>query len=175
MKFKFLKFNNFQVIREIITPLIPLNFFSESSSSVNYPDIKLHLVPELDIEMNRLGLKQFWISSAVIVVKPTGALPIHVDTGKYIWSLNIPIYNTENTFTAYYNTTTSPTFMPKNSGSSSYMKFFPENCVETERFELLGPTLMRTDIPHTVINNNSNVRIAIGLRLDSSFDPKILY
>lgn len=175
MNFKFLDFENYQQIQNIIKSRIPTNLFTASSSSVSYPSLNLTNIPELVTEMGRMGLLQFWRSSAVIVVKPAGSLPIHVDSGNHVWSLNFPIHNTANTFTVYYNTNIEPTEMEATPGSSAYKKFFPEDCIESEeKFELNRPVLMRTDIPHTVINNNSEARISIGFRLNLDFDPSTL-
>lgn len=171
--FTYVDIMNWEIIRDEILPIIPESLLTGSSSSVSYPPEVFEACRKNSVlmtEFRRLGLIDFWHSTGIVVVKPNGALPIHTDTGRHIWSLNIPMLNCSGSSTVFYEVNAEPVFTPPKNGTTAYNKFPSENCIEIDRFTLDRPALLRVNLPHNVVNLTVAPRIALAFRLSSEFN-----
>jgi hypothetical protein len=90
---------------------------------------------------------------------PSGkGLPVHIDGDRFC-SINIPIYNTENSNTIFYD-------MDNNSrleyDEQRILHYVKGSATEAFRFTLTRPTLINNTKPHSVMNNSLDTRIIIS-------------
>lgn len=100
-----------------------------------------------------------------------GPIPggIHID-GYYkdnkllsnIYAINW-IVNPENSVMRWYKSD-SPSETKVTSGGTTLTKFSPETAVMTHEKNIIGPTLVRADIPHNVVNFGTQTRWCYSLR-----------
>lgn len=125
-------------------------------------------IKELTSEMKKLGWYDYWIGTAIVVNYTD--LPIHQDTGDFEYSLNLPIQNTENTYTAFYDVSAPATMKLVPNTNVTYMSFDPEISTLIEQVEITRPTLLNVKTPHNVVIKSQTLpRITIALRLGNNF------
>ena len=147
------------------------NKYINSVTDLNYNHISSY--GEIKAIINVLNLTQH-VSKYVIHIS-TGAAEshIHVDMGDdYLYSLNIPISNCQDTYIDIYETIeVAEPVMYSQSSTVSFPIYNEDVCVFKGRFSTSTPYILNTQIPHKVIpNNNSNKRIMLLIRLKPSFD-----
>lgn len=126
-------------------------------------------IPELAEEMKKLGWYDYWLGTAIVVNYED--LPIHQDTGDFEYSLNLPIQNTKDTYTAFYDVSAPATMKIVPNTTVTYMSFDPEISTLVEKVEIVQPTLLNVKTPHNVIIRTKNLpRITIALRLGNNFN-----
>ncbi len=123
-----------------------------------------------------LGLTHFLnlpVAQFILVqVQPNSTISIHRDErpNNLCLSLNIPIENCENTVTSFYiYNSDEPPEIKTTIDNKQFKLYKPENCIKVSEYVLNSPVLLRTDILHNVVNNNSTVRRALSVRF--SQDP----
>lgn len=128
----------------------------EESSSPH----KHHRLVKNDAYLSEIKNKYPFLSPVFNVYKfgPGKALPIHIDTERYC-SINIPICNTEDSTTVFYNKDPDALLEYDQQRIVNYVKS-PVN--ELFRFTLTRPTLINTTYPHSAVNNGCNTRIIIS-------------
>lgn len=90
---------------------------------------------------------------------PSGkGLPAHIDGDRFC-AINIPIYNTENTSTVFYDMDETAQLEYDEHRILHYVK---GSITEAFRFTLTRPTLINNTKPHGVINTSSDTRIIIS-------------
>lgn len=82
----------------------------------------------------------------------------HIDGDRYC-TLNIPVYNTENSHTIFYENSDSYETEYDEKRILYYIKNPPE---ESFRFTLTKPTLVNTTYPHGVLNEGDKTRVIIS-------------
>jgi hypothetical protein len=122
------------------------------------------------------------IKQAVLIQTPPDSKgDIHID---YIFpnidnnngfpklALNIPFDNCEQSFTKFWESSSTPVerFTDDN---RPYYKFDKNKCKLITEFKLITPVLFRTNVPHSVDNIGLKIRRAISLRFDH--DPWDLF
>ena len=124
-------------------------------TSTNVPELKKHQrftkdYPYLEELRNRYSiLGQLW---NVYHFKPFTGIDTHVDTGRFC-TLNIPLKGSENSLTKFYKSETSMKQVYHDPGVLNYIKTPLTSVFE---FTLLRPTLIRTDVPHSVLAGKEN-------------------
>ena len=88
---------------------------------------------------------------------PGYTTPPHVDSSREC-ALNIPYFNTENSFTVFYDYI-SYEDNPTLNSSKVYIKLTNDNVREVFRFTLIEPTIINTKIPHGVVQTDNNWRV----------------
>ena len=141
------------------TNLYYLDSFDQSRGRTD----RFRQIPELMLEMTRLGWQNHWWTSALVVSYDD--LPIHHDHGDFEYSLNIPILNTEDTWTVFYQAHAEP--MLRNPFKDQYYyEYDPKDVVEVERVSIVQPTLIKVHTPHTVLlGTRPKPRVVLALRL----------
>lgn len=78
-------------------------------------------------------------------------------------ALQIPLVNCEQSVTNFWASSyTPPTQYTENGYPYNY--YNPDRCKKIAEFCLTKPVIFRTDIPHSVSNDSTNVRKAISVR-----------
>ena len=135
-----------------------------------FPD-RFKKVDVLSEAMKKMGWYDYWIGTAIVVNYQD--LPIHQDTGDFEWSLNLPIRNTKDTYTAFYDVSAPATMKVVPNTSVTYMSFDPEISTLIEKVEIIRPTLLNVKTPHNVVLRTKNLpRITLALRLGYNFQPE---
>lgn len=144
-------------------------------SNLWYPD-SLPELPKLRLFLQNLGLLEYVHGIALNVTTGGMAIPVHVDTGPFEWSLNLPLLNCDDSIVAVYKTD-QPSILKFIPGSDvSYQGFDDESLLETEaRVESLYPMLLNVKNPHNVINQSDKVRVMMLIRIKEELDSDTLY
>ena len=122
----------------------------------------------LQQELERLGLLEFWKTTALIV--SSNELGIHGDGDpSYSHTIVLPIWNTEGTFTEFFSSEDgpTPTVLKHDDHDVFYDGYDLSKCQLIDRVEVLTPTLINVDTPHRVIHANpkGKVRVTAAIRL----------
>lgn len=132
-------------------------------------------IPSLRDEIKRLGWFDYWKNTAIVITYQDGLI-LHQDSGESGYSLLIPIKNTKNTWTVFYDVDTEavPTQLPNS--SLTYLGFPELSTVqEIERVESISPVLLNIKTPHKVIVDSEVVpRITISLRMNKKFNSEMV-
>jgi hypothetical protein len=106
---------------------------------------------------------------------PSFTLNIHKDSGEVqvddeevnVWAINF-IINSSHHEMIWYHELSKPVKILNKIGSY-YYHYDETNTKEIERFTITQPTLIRTDVPHNVINyDEKNFRYCISIRSKTS-------
>jgi hypothetical protein len=114
---------------------------------------------------------------AMIVALPNIKMPIHTDTGSLVenkYSLNIPIYNCEKPYTAFFRVKdhisgVEQTHATMATQNNNYINYNETDVVEIGRMHLYKAAFFNTQVPHTVINTTDDLRIMISVRSKTPF------
>lgn len=85
-------------------------------------------------------------------------LPVHIDGARFC-AINIPIYNTENSSTVFYDIDDKARLEYDEQRILHYVK---GPVTEAFRFTLTQPTLINNTKPHSVTNTGTDTRIIIS-------------
>ena len=170
-----LPFSNFEAVRNEIRNLYPAEmitdydgvFYSKAGNPVDF-HAGVFAYTSLRNELDSLGLLPFWKSTALIVSNKE--LGIHGDGNPaFMHTLVIPIWNTENTFTEFFDCPQGPepTILAHTDHNVHYDSYDINECTLIDSIEILEPTVINTDVPHRVIHRRSdtNVRVTAAIRL----------
>lgn len=111
----------------------------------------------------------------LFVTQPSFTLNIHKDSGLFrqgnerlnVWAINF-IINSSLHEMVWYEQLSEPIKILNKIGSF-YYHYDNTNTKEIERHTIVRPTLVRTDIPHNIINyDNNSVRYCISIRSTTS-------
>lgn len=88
------------------------------------------------------------------------------------WALNIPLFGTKNSTMNWFNVTDTVNNQPPVGARSSALIYeITTEC--SDSLQLLSPHIVRTDIPHNVINMKSSPRAILSVRFESSIVDSI--
>jgi hypothetical protein len=133
-------------------------------------DDRFRYLPTLKKTMIELGLYDVWFRSAVVVTYDD--LPIHTDSADdFCFSFNIPIKNTKNTYTVFYETLDDPKIMSTLDGYTyGYIKYDPKTVKVLDKLEMINAAIINTQVAHNVVHQSIDLpRINLLLRLSPSF------
>lgn len=161
---------NLNIIREKILRLIPKYTMPHRSNFFYVPKEKILAIEELTLALKNIGLLNYIDATGINFYYK--AIPIiHVDTGNFEYSLNIPISGYNNTYINYYEASVEPEL--KSKGTVSWLEYTVSNCTLIEKFESNTPAIVNTQAPHAFENFNSEPRIMLLLRLKKTVDSSI--
>jgi|694.fasta_scaffold01693_6 hypothetical protein len=157
--FKKIDLPNFQEIRSKSLEFVKNDdkIFQRKLSSYYIVDFKkfTSYCPLLVPSFNKLDLEPYLISIFVMYDDSHG--PIHIDLLPPYAKVLMPLLNTEGSKTTFYgNCRVVKTTNPK-SGIKSYRPFVSKDIQARSTFELDGPTVIRSSVPHDVKMNKNNV------------------
>ncbi len=163
--------DNFSIIQEKIYNLFPQNFLDKTI--LFYPKNNLEIflsIPELKEFLIKSGyIKNLSAFAFFILQGNSNKIKqeiIHIDTGNYNYSLNLPIKNCNNTYTYFYSSNDIPKLKRMPHGDD-YLELDKKNCKLIDRLELTSPHVINVKIPHSIINNNTDPRISLLIRLNN--------
>jgi hypothetical protein len=88
------------------------------------------------------------------------------------WALNIPLIGTRNSTMNWFNLSkTIDDQMSVGERSEALIYEITESCIDS--LELLTPHIVRTDIPHNIVNMKSSPRAILSIRFNSSIVDSI--
>jgi hypothetical protein len=161
---------NLNTIREKILRLLPKYTMPFRSNFFYIPKEEILGIEELKLDLTNMGLLNY-IDATGINFYYKNIPIIHVDTGNFKYSLNIPISGYSNTYINYYNSSIEPAL--KSKGTVSWLEYDTSNCTLIERFESTTPAIVNTQVPHAFENFNNAPRIMLLLRLNKTIDSSI--
>lgn len=98
----------------------------------------------------------------------------HVDSDVSCLAINIPLYNCDQTWTAFYDIVKGGFFQAYQENMAIYYGVTVDaEFVEQCRYQLDRPLLINTKIPHAVFNPTDHMRLALTLRFSN--DPWHLF
>lgn len=170
--YKIIDLPNFDSIQRLLRVVIQtIDLASEdgvypSMSGIDIHEMSRSILPLVD-SMVDVGLYRHWVATSLVLTYKE--IPIHKDNAReFDYSLNLPILNTENTYTTFYKSMEEPTtlYLPNGLPYDAYDK---QHCVEIDVVELLQPTIFNVKVPHGVtIHNKTTPRISLALRLNNT-------
>lgn len=110
---------------------------------------------------------QYPFLSTIYNIYPTSqgyTTPIHIDSGRNC-ALNIPISNTENSHTVFYE---AKDIKVEDIKDRVYHKVLSSS-TEVFRFTLLEPTVINTKVPHGVFDSGTETRIIMSWSISSEY------
>jgi len=174
-----IKINNFEKIRIELLELIPKSILDRKDSLTSfilptYYVLKLCPFFKNFVEEN---IKKSIVQVKFYVSPPGKAIGPHIDGAelRQPFGLVLPIYNVENTFVVFYKDDFQNLKLrdyevePHSSNFECKLTkvLVPEDLEKLEvieTLELTVPTFTRSDVMHSVINNNDKTRITAVLR-----------
>ena len=111
----------------------------------------------------------------LVVCQPNIKIPIHIDLGEQIikhkFAINIPIYNCEKPYTAFYIS------LLEDQGDvyvqphgDSLIRYDESIMQEIARMHLYKSAIFNTQVPHGITNLTDEPRIAVSIRFSTPFD-----
>lgn len=89
-------------------------------------------------------------------------------------AINIPLINCAETYTSFYRYLSGPIKkMHFERDKITYVYYGDANLEEIDRYHLTGPIILNTSVPHSVVNDTSNLRFALSFRFE--VDPWKLF
>lgn len=158
-----------QIINECRNQLLDTKAIDTSQSNLWYPD-ELPDLPILKDTLHSLGITQHVYGVAMHVTMPEVTIPIHIDTGPFDWSLNIPVHCFDDSFVALYDTAEKPSlkYLPNN---VTYLGFESEEQMQPHiKISSQQPMLLNVKKPHNVMNSGNRIRVMMLIRLKRTFD-----
>lgn len=112
---------------------------------------------------------------AIVSTKAKSKLPIHVDHGpitRHKYSLNIPVYNCDETYVVMYKKKNQNTkyYTTNLKDNHHYDEYLEDDMEVIDKFYLTKAALFNTQIPHRPINETSDPRIMLTIRFETAWD-----
>ena len=143
-------------------------------SNLWYPE-SLPTLPKLQSFLEQLGLTDYIHGIALNVTSGGMAIPIHLDTGPFTWSLNLPLYNCDDSLVAIYNTKQQPVLKFIPGSDVTYLGYEDESELTTEAvLESTYPMLLNVKNPHNVINKSDKTRVMLLVRIKEDLPLEML-
>jgi hypothetical protein len=155
-------------IQQEVLKLIPQNLLDQSSLTYieNSKEIFLS-IPVLYNFLKSKNMYQSVMNIAVNITQGHSQGDIHVDSGPYKHSLNIPIIGNDNTWINFFKADSDyKVITVENKGKPHhFFKYTDDQCELIHNVETIRPYLLGTKTPHRVINKSDQTRIMLLIRL----------
>ena len=138
----------------------------------------LELAPSLTAWLDKVGLKNNLLYAGLPCAAPHSSGYIHTDA-KCTESINLPVYNCDAGYSAWYDARQIGGIVESTSGKSTNQsaEFIPYDKVgalELARVSNKYPIWFNNSIPHNGTNTSSQPRIILTLRFDCPIDVDAL-
>ena len=161
-------FDNLELIRSKIADIV-VNTVDISKPLFEYHNArKFTDIPEFKEQLIEKNLYDF-LHYAVINVSLKGTSPIHTDSEKFTYSLNIPIIGYKNTYLHFYESHQKPILQGTGSGNVTYALHNHSQCKPIGKFETTEPAIVNTRVAHCFQNCNVEPRVVLLLRINSQW------
>lgn len=168
--YKTIDLPNFDTIRNIIHDVLSVQQLSSTDGVYPFDaNIDMHSwlqsISPLVKGLKSVGLYEGWVATSLVLTYTK--IPIHKDhAAEFDYSLNLPILNTKNTYTCFYESSDPPETRRLPSGLP-YDAYDESKCKMIDSVEILQPTLLNVKVPHGVILGDIVVpRITMALRME---------
>ena len=161
---------NLAVIQNEVLKRIPKDLLDSNNLTYIENNKEVFLgIKELYKFLETIKLNWCVISIAVNIIKGNNQGNIHVDSGYYKNSLNIPITGCENTFIDFFKVNgdyqTIHVEGKKQDSQHHFFKYTDDQCKLIYEGDTSVPYILGTKTPHRVINRSDNTRIMLLIRL----------
>lgn len=160
-----------KIVKECREKILNSSLINKEESSLWYPESSIFKeLLTLNKTLKGLGLIEHIYGIALNVTTPRSKIPIHIDTGRFKWSLNIPIHCFKDSYIALYKTNEKPTkfYLPNN---VTYLGFKSENTmVPYKKISSESPMFLNVKEPHNIVNSGDKIRVMMLIRLKYSFN-----
>lgn len=166
--YKPIRIENLAEIQQEVLKKIPENLLATNNLTYieNNKDIFLS-IPVLYDFLKSIQMQKSVLSIAVNITKENIKGNIHVDSGLYKHSLNIPILGCENTCIDFFKASNNyETITINNHGKSHhFFRYSEDQCELIYKGDTAVPYILGTKTPHRVVNKSDKTRIMLLIRL----------
>lgn len=164
INYKFIDIPNYNQIRNKIHEQINILYPNVTSLFEWQPTNELISFEVAEVIEN-LGAK---IRGCCINCTTNSRSPIHVDTGKYHYSLNLPIANCEKTFIKFYHTKKQPQLIKTT--NVEYWGFEEKDVDVLENIETNQPIIVNTKVAHSFESFQNKPRVMLLIRFEPGWN-----
>lgn len=155
-------------IQQEVLKRIPENLLANSNLTYieNSKNVFLS-IPVLQDFLKGIGMRWHVLNIAVNITTGNNSGNIHIDSGHYEHSLNIPILNCENTFIDFFESTSDPEIVTvtNNGESHHFFRYMENHCELIYQGDTSIPYILGTKTLHRVVNKSDKTRIMLLIRL----------
>jgi hypothetical protein len=154
----------------------PDNYNDAKPLFANIPDSKNVFlgIPELKRFLDRQGWTGYITGIMFNVIQAKTVSLIHTDAPMFNKSFNIPLCGYEESYVDFFAKKAEPTLVNDGNNAIStefrYWTFEREDVELIERYKTSGPYMLRTEVPHQVINDGPSKRVNLLVRLSHKLD-----
>lgn len=168
--YKFIDMPDIKEIGERLWRHIPPNLkrtLYQSSLPVHYEKMQI-----LIDSVNTIHPWSDILTIGLVIAEPRSVVPIHSDINvPHMYALNIPIYNTENAMTAFFqNKKDRHPWHATQSHGDAFNFYFHDDMNFLGAFSLIKPAIFNTHVPHSIVNPTDDFRCVLSFRFNSAFD-----
>ena len=172
--YKSIKIENLEQIKKETLLIYPTSYLDKNTLFYIENNIKtFSSISCLNLALNNLDLLKYVVGYGFHIMQPMTTGPIHVDTGNFYYSLNIPLSGCDETKVCFYKSTSSPEFKSLDDTSKikvGFYKFNELDCNLLKSFYFNKPYIMSVKEPHNVVNDTELVRISLLIRLGNGYN-----
>lgn len=171
----YVKLNSPENIKTIQSDILELSdslTFGKRSSIYFFP-IDYTKIHSLAAYLNSMDLMKYVCSYGHTFLHSGESLSIHKDPPRHKWSLLIPLRNTKQTETVFYETDHPPqvkSILKDDGKTITWDDYQKEMCNEICKVITDSPTFINTQKIHTANNLGSTTREVLIVRLDKDFE-----
>lgn len=175
--FKLLEIPNLKQIQDQLLDKAPEQLFKAPRVFYAVDQTVFYQVPELISALEGFGLDMKDVDFRWYVANKHYTSPIHHDSGRHDFSLNIPITNCDGTFTRFYTHETAPILrdpinLIRNDETTKtqgqWWDYKLSGCKLAAEFESTSPAIITTRSPHNITNPHSRYRVNILIRSNNN-------
>ena len=160
----------------------PDKFIDQKPAFVYIPNnIEMFLsIPELKEFLDNKGWTNHITGIMFNVMQAHSMSLIHIDPLLFNKSFNIPLSGYELSYLDFYKKKIKDSTLTVNSNNEvsdrfSFWSFEKEDVEFISRYQTNTPFMLRTEVPHQVINNSSSKRVNLLIRLSYKLDLSEIY
>ena len=166
--YKPVNIENLIEIQQEVLKFISPNLLNQSS--LTYIENSKEIFLSIPVLLNFLKSKnmhQSVMNIAINITLGNNQGNIHVDSGPYNHSLNIPIVGSDNTWINFFKANSDyKVITVENKGKTHhFFKYTDDQCELIHKAETNQPYLLGTKTPHKVINKSDQTRIMLLIRM----------
>lgn len=156
----------------------PANLKAVYTFNIVNPSELLKLAPSLSAWLDTIGLKNNLLYAGLPCTAPYSNGRIHTD-GKCVEAINLPVYNCEEGYSAWYDAEQMGNITESVSGKSTnqlaeYVPYLHQGATELDRVSNKYPIWFNTAVPHRGLNPSNRPRIILTLRFNCPIDVDTL-
>lgn len=166
--YKPIHIENLAEVQQEVLKKIPENLLGSSNLTYIENNKNIFLsIPVLYDFLKSIQMQRSVLSVAVNITKGNNKGNIHVDSGLFKHSLNIPILGCENTCIDFFKANSDYEIITINNQGKShhFFRYSEDQCELIYKGDTAVPYILGTKTPHRVVNNSDKTRIMLLIRL----------